>query len=244
MPILLLAQGDPDARDMLRSAIEARYGSKPPAIENLQVKFKGRAKAPDDVQKKWVPVEAKVSFIFPSQIRWDFVGMPDDSAPQRSSEAFDGETYRTTVNSEQARVIEDAEYIHSVRSRLWAMAALILTPLSDHYVNLSVCGARCLKVTNTRLDDFVQLHLRPDDTIERITTNCLNPNTQTVQKHTLVLHEELITIDGLRLPKVINAYWDKSVNYQMTPTHVSLHPKLEPSLFQLSKRQPATGGLS
>ena len=37
MPVLLLAQGDPRAKDMLRKAIEARYGLRPVPLESLKL---------------------------------------------------------------------------------------------------------------------------------------------------------------------------------------------------------------
>ena len=42
MPVLLLAQGDPQAKDLLRKAIHARYGLRPPALDSLHINFKGR----------------------------------------------------------------------------------------------------------------------------------------------------------------------------------------------------------
>ena len=72
MPVLLLAQGDTTSKDMLRHAIEARYGLRPPVLESLQIDFKGRVRAKLGPINTWVPVEATAYFNFPTSMRWDF----------------------------------------------------------------------------------------------------------------------------------------------------------------------------
>src|SRR4051812_20942919 len=126
MPVLLLAQGDPQAKDLLRKAIQARYGLRPPALESLHINFKGRARAKLGPVKTWVPVEAIGRFCFPDKMRWDFavkaVGMQLNSG----TEAFDGTAYRNTRKSKSADTSDDQKQIASMQHRLWAIAAVML----------------------------------------------------------------------------------------------------------------------
>ncbi len=232
MPVLLLCQGEPAAKDLLRKAIEARYGINPPAFEKLQIAFKGRARVDLALMKTWVPVEATASFIMPTHLRWDFVIKPLKLPVRRGVEAFDGQTYRSGRGS-QTEEKTQTDMLTSARGRLWAVAALLLTPLSDYNITLSVCGERCIEAQNTKLQDTVKLHLREDYTIERAEVDCVNPDTKRTQLHTLQVPQQQIPINELMLPEKVVAYWDDEIAYEMEPVEVLHNPDFNEGIFRL-----------
>jgi hypothetical protein len=123
VPVLLLAQGDVMSKDMLRRAIEARYGLRPPALESLRIDFKGRARAKLGPLATWVPVDATAYFNFPTSMRWDFAVRAVGVQIGSGVEAFDGVNYRSVRGSKAASVIANPDSISisawTTRSILW-----------------------------------------------------------------------------------------------------------------------------
>ncbi|GIL11748.1 MAG: hypothetical protein BroJett038_04680 [Chloroflexota bacterium] len=234
MPVLLLAQGDPAAKDMLRRAIEARYGLRPPAIESLQVDFKGRARARLGPLSTWVPVEATARFLFPTAIRWDFMVRPAGVEIQRGVEAFDGTHYRRTRGGHSPSVIDDPEQISSIQSRLWAIAALLLTPLGEQYVTLAVCDDSRLSATNTLFNNAVELGMRENRTLDYVTAVCLNPDNDRQERFTLRLSEDQSSINDLMLPCKVFAFWNDEPYFEVEPVRAESNPPFENGIFTLS----------
>lgn len=234
MPVLLLCQGDPAAKDLLRKAIEARYGINPPAFEKLQIAFKGRARVDLALVKTWVPVDALASFIMPTHLRWDFVVKPLKLPVRRGVEAFDGQTYRSGRGSNTNEKTQ-TDMLTSARGRLWAVAALLLTPLSEYTIKLSICGDRCIEAENTKLEDSVKIHLREDYTIERVEVNCWNPDKERTQLHTFQTSQQQIPVNDLMLPEKMVAYWDDEIAYEMEPLSVQHSPNFDERVFRLER---------
>jgi hypothetical protein len=234
VPVLLLAQGDPDARKLLRSAIEARYGASPPVIESLEIDMRGRVRAQLGPIKAWIPLEMQARFRFPSAMRWDFIVRPAGVAVQRGVEAFDGSVYRRARGSDTPAVIEDANLVQSAQRRLWALAALFLTPLGEHFVHLSQLDERAFAAANTLINDAVNLHLRPDYSVERLEVTCFNPDSGAVQLFNLRLSAEQQPMDGIMLPCKISAFWDDEPYFEAQPAHVVNDADTADSAFTLA----------
>lgn len=233
MPVLLLCYGDKEAKELLKGAIEARYGATPPVIDSLIVTFKGRARAKLGPITTWVPVDAKAYFRFPSHIRWDFVVRPLRLTIQRGVESFDGESYISARGANPPKVITNDQYAISVRRRLWTMAAILLTPLSDSAVKLTNTGDYCFEATHTKLNDSVLLCARPNKTLDYASVSCLNPDTEKQQIFTLRTSEEQHMAGNLMLPAQISAYWDDDASFEVTPSDVQLNPLLDDTIFTL-----------
>lgn len=233
MPVLLLAQGDPTAKDMLRKAIQARYGLRPPALESLQIAFKGRVRAKLGPISTWVPVEATARFNFPRSMRWDFIVRAVGVQIGSGVEAFDGTTYRSARGHKPAAAEEDKALISSLQRRLWAIAAVLLTPLGDHFVKLSVIGENQLEACNTQIDGAVNLHLRADSTLDFVDMKCLNPDTEREQVFTLRLSEEQSPINDLMLPSKISAFWDGEPYFEVEPVLAEANPAIAETVFTL-----------
>lgn len=232
MPVLLLAQGDPQAKDLLRKTIQARYGLRPPALDSLQLDLKGRVRAKLGPITTWVPVEAGARFQFPGSLRWDFsvkaVGVQIGSG----SEAFDGTTYRVARGS-KATVIENSETISSLQRRLWAMAAIFLTPLGEQFVKLNAISANQLEATNTQINSAVKLNLRADNSLESVEVECLNPDSEKNQLFKLVLSEDQNPVNDMMLPCKISAFWDNNPYFELEPTLADSNVNIPVSTFTL-----------
>lgn len=234
MPVLLLAQGDSSAKELLKQAISARYGLRPPAIESLTMQFKGRARAKIGPVSAWVPVDASAHFVFPTALRWDFAVKPIGVEVQRGVEAFDGSIYRRARGSQPVTAIDTPEQISSVQGRLWAIAAMLLTPLGEAFVRLNASGDHRLEAVNTRLNNAVQLQLRENYTLECVQVTCANPDNDRVQRFSLRLSAEQAPVDELMLPKKISAFWDDDPYFEAEPMKVELNPTLAEDVFTLS----------
>lgn len=218
MPVLLLASGDPQARALLKKAIEARYGVLPPAIAALKLSFKGRARVKVGPVMTWVPVEATAQFQFPTAMRWDFTVKPLGLPVQRGVESFDGQGYRTLRGGGKMNEASLENQIDHLRGRLWAVAALLLTPLGEDFVRLQETGETSFNATHTQSEEVVNVRLRPDHTIEAVDVTCYNPDAQKRQRFTLVPETEHIELGGLRLPSKITASWDNAASFEVSPT--------------------------
>lgn len=233
MPVLLLARGDAQAKDMLRRAIEARYGVTPPAIDHLQIDLKGRARVKVGPIHTWVPMDISAQFRFPTASRWDFVVKPAGLAVQRGVEAFDGGTYRYLRGNNAPEVSVDEEMITSLQRRLWAMAAVLLTPLGEHFVELEWQDDYSLQAHNTMFKDGVSLCLRDDYSLERVEVPCLNPDNQQQQLFSLRLSQEQEPVNGIMMPCRISAYWDDTPYFEAEPVRVENSTTIPDVVFAL-----------
>lgn len=232
MPVLLLAHGDPQAKDMLRKAIEGRYGARPPALDSLRIDFKGRARAKIGPVMTWVPVDATAYFRFPTAMRWDFNVKPLGLSVQKGSEAYDSQVYRTVRGGKTPTEISDPEQIRSMRRRLWAIAAVLLTPLGDHFVKLTMHGENSFIATNTQIDDSVTIFVRPDHTLHYVEVECLDPDGK---PRTLVtrLTEETLSLNELILPRKISTFWDNDPDFEIEPVSAEANPQIADQVFAL-----------
>lgn len=235
MPVLLLAQGEPAAKDMLRQAIEARYGMRPPALDSLRLDFNGRARVRLGPVITWVPVEVTAYFKFPTAMRWDFTVKPMRMPVQRGIEAYDGQVYRTTRGKKEPTVITDIEQVRSMRQRLWAVASVLLTPLSDMFVNLKAVDAASFEATNTKLDDTARITLRADNKLSEVRVHCLNIDTDDIQNYVITLSDELTTINALILPSKLTVHWDDAPSFEIEPVGAESNPDIPDTIFTLEK---------
>ncbi len=233
MPVLLLAQGDPRAKDMLRKAIQARYGLRPPALESLAIAFKGRARARLGPISTWVPVEAQGRFCFPSAMRWDFIAKAVGVQLNSGTEAYDGEVYRTRRGGKEPQIIDEAEAVRSMQDRLWAIAALFLTPLGEQFVKLEASGENSFIAHHTRIQGAVKLTLRDNMALSKVEVTCRNPDSNKSQNFIMQLADDLRSLGDLTLPAKISTFWDADPYFELEPESVEANPVIDEPVFKL-----------
>ncbi|MEL6271711.1 MAG: hypothetical protein AAFV33_19450 [Chloroflexota bacterium] len=234
MPVLLLARGDKDARELLKRAIEARYGHRPPAFDTLRIDFNGRANTKIGPLSTWVPVELTTQFLLPNAMRWDFVAKPVGVPLRRGTESYDGKVLRSLRGTGKPDVISEQERVDSARRRLWAIAALLLTPLGDHFVELSTVDDLVFKAKNTQIDTDVEIHLKPNFWIDFVTVTCLNPDNNRVEQLKITAQQKLIEKDDLLLPEKITMLWNDKPSVELEPQEARNNPEIPMTVFTLN----------
>lgn len=232
MPVLLLCYGEEGAKQLLRRAIEARYGINPPAIDKLVIDFEGRGQIKLGPLKTWVPFSSSAKFIFPTHLRWDYTIKPFKLPVQRGSEIFDGDQFYSTRNYKPEHQVDHEDLIESTRRRLWSMAAMLLTPLSEMYIKLTQLDEYSFTAENTVLGDSVRLTLDSDGKLVRTEVTCINPDTGRRQTYSQAFSPEQATVDDLMLPVNSTVSWDDDVSIELKPTRVDTSPDLTNNLFK------------
>lgn len=224
MAVLLLAQGDPTAKDLLRNAIEVRYGLRPPTFDHVRIDFNGKVKAKLGPILAWFPLEATGYFRFPDVMRWEFIAKPLRFPIHQGTETYNGTTYEL-VHGDKNTVYQDGVAFESARKQLWAISALLLTPLSDIYVRLETLGEYSFRAINTEYNEFVDVYLRPNGTVERVfIPECYNTDHEKLQTCTFELSEEQTLLNDLSIPAQISVAWDDELNHVLTPTVMDTNP--------------------
>ncbi|MBE2269705.1 MAG: hypothetical protein IAE80_15825 [Anaerolinea sp.] len=233
MPVLLLARGDQQSRALLRVAIEARYGHSAPPIETVKIDLKGKSRVKLAFAWTWMPIDATVFVKFPSALRWDFTARPVGLPVTTISETYDGESLQRSRMLRSAEVDTDGHVLRSSEARLWTIAVMLLTPLSDPAIQVSTSGVDQLDVENTATGSRVTLSLNPDKTLQCVTTTCYNPATEREQRYTLRLTGGQALINDLMLPRQIDVLWDDELDMEMTPVSVETNFPLADDFFKL-----------
>ena len=234
MPVLLMARGDQPARLALGNAIEARYGMRPPVLETLQVDFEGRAYVKVGFFMAWVPVHLTAYFAFPNRMRWDFSIRPVGVPIQKGVEAYDGKLFRRARGNTAPEVIETLDVVHSAQQRLWAVAALLLTPLGEHYVTLRHIDETHFTAAHYELSTEVTLTLRPDNTLAQVATMCWNADANQHQHYQLEIDGELTNLNDILLPAKIRARWNDEPAFEVKPIGIIPNLSLPNHIFEVS----------
>lgn len=230
MAVLLLAHGDAEAKTKLRKAIESRYGLRPIALDSLVMTLKGRTRAKVGPVQAWVPFEAKVSLRFPCMMRWESTLKPLGLPAQNTLEMFHQKAYYAKRGGKTQRYHNHDE-IALLRQRLWAVAAGLLTPLSDMAVKVIDQPNHCFVALNTSNQDSVRVCLRPDYTVESVETQSINPDNGTKQSYRILLSPNIIEVGDLFVPARMQIYWDDTHTMDIEPTAIESNIELPESLF-------------
>ena len=233
MPVLLLARGDQESKNLLRHAIEARYGLGPPAIETLKIEMKGRARTRVGPIGTWMSLEGIAYFKFPLAVRWDYTIRPVGIAVNRRAEAFDGIACRKRENRDKVSVVDDVEHVASAQARLWAICALLLMPLAEHFVELKAAGERALDAVHSDTGITAHLELNEDHTLDYTSGQCLNPSSGKQQTYMLRLSEGQAIVDELMLPRKVGVFWDDQPEMELSPVAAESNPAVDDGFFRL-----------
>lgn len=234
MPVLLLARGDKEGRDLLRKALEARYGLGAPAIDTLKIQFEGRIRTRLGPITTWVPLETTTYFAFPGRGRWDF-SLRAAGVPLRSgANAFDGTAYRKRQRHNDVEIVTDPELVRAARLWLYTASGILLTPLAEQFIELRGTGARSFEAINLETRDSILVTLREDYTVNTVSTTCPNPEQDNrEQLFTFQTTDSQVVVNDLMLPAKITTMWDNMEENEVKPMAVELNPPLSNTLFTL-----------
>lgn len=232
MSVLLLARGDSLAKDLLRAAIEARYGFSPPLLDSLQLEVKGRLKARLGPVSRWMPFEATITLKLPLSFHYEYTLRLSGVPVRRGIQAYDGMVLRRDEGGE-AIVVTDSQLIQSVQQRLWAALSLLLIPLTEGHVTLHAPGEHLMEATNSDTDDTALIVLNDDYNVAYVQTTAYNPQEEENQIFKLELSSGYVPVDGLLLPETMTCSWDDEPFLELWPVEAVLNPPLDDDLFVL-----------
>jgi hypothetical protein len=226
MPVLLLARGDARGRELLKRGIESRYGYRPPALETLEVTFKGRAPARIGPLRMQLPLSLTLRIKFPffasGSVAFNLLGITF----RRTSDSFDGSTLRHLNGSKIPTVSDENKALTSARKRLWAINALLLTPLTEQFVELHGVTDTSLEATHTGTGDSALLTFGTDNRVREVQTICYRTETgaDAVFKITVVGDQK--DVDDLILPGMLVVSWDDTPIGELEPVSAQTNPVL------------------
>ena len=234
MSVLLLARGDSLAKDLLRSAIEARYGLNPSPLNSLQLEVKGRMRARLGPVSGWLPFGATLTYKLPLSFHYDYTVRMSGVPVRHSVQAYDGMVLRREEGGEPT-VLTDPQLIHSVQQRLWTAIAALLTPLTESNVTLHAPADYMIEATNAETDDTALIVLNEDYSIEYVQSTAYNPQDEETQVFKLVLSERQVAIGSVLLPEMLTCLWDDEPFLELEPVDAILNPALDDELFLLDE---------
>lgn len=234
MPVLLLSSGDPQAKTLLRNAVDARYGFRPPALETLHLHFHGRVQSKIGPLSSWLNMEIQARFKFPSSLHWEYTVRAAGIAVRQGAEAYDGVRYRRKSGSGILSDETDPNVLASFQRRLWAVSAALLMPLTEQAVVLKSTGGRTFEATHRETNNTARLTLAPDYALQSVQIDCFNASEGKEQTFKLALSPEKIALGDLILPAKILAAWDREPMMELEPTAGSMNTMLTDRLFALA----------
>lgn len=234
MSVLLLARGDSLAKDLLRAAIETRYGFSPPQLEALQLEVKGRMRARLGPVSRWLPFGATLTLKLPLSFHYEYTLRLSGVPVRRSIQAYDGMVLRHDEGGEPT-VVTDSQVIQSVQQRLWAALSLLLIPLTEGHITLHAAGEHLIEATNSVTDDTALIVLNDDYSVQYVQTTAFNPQEEENQVFRLELASEYVNIDGLQLPETITCSWDDEPFLEIEPVEAMVNPPMGDHLFILDE---------
>jgi hypothetical protein len=233
MPVLLLSRGDAEAKDLLRRAIDARYGFRPPALDTLEINFRGRVQAKVGPVKTWLPTSLTTRFRFPLALQLTHSINVARSSLGHGAEAFDGEVYRRQQGGDPPARVDDDALVASMRRRAWALNALLLTPLTEHFVELMCVNELAFDAVHTLNGDTARLTLHSDYTLAQVSIVCVNPDTGEEDIFNLVLSDGQSDVNDLILPGKVSIFWGDKPYLELTPVAAVVNPAFPNGVFTL-----------
>ncbi len=232
MPILLLAQGDVESREIVRRAFRARYGVGSPSFDTLHIDYKGRTRAKVGPIAAWIPLDYAVYFRFPFMARWDYTAHTAGVQLSGSANAFDGSTFRYRKGSDLI-AHNDESTVAAIKAQIWAMMVMLLTPLSDPDVHLRAVNSHTFTATHKTLNSTATICLNGDHTINSIQVHCLNVFSGRDQMLRYDFAEDQHMVNDLILPGKFVQLWDSEPVLEITPSAVRINDPIDDAMFRL-----------
>jgi hypothetical protein len=232
MPVLLLCQGDDQAKAWLRRGIERLYGPTPPLIEGLHVHLTGHALGHVGPLPTRTPVEMTATCREDGCMRLDLAHKPRGRQARLTIEAFDGQTYRL-AQGDETTVHPGGLYATSLRRRLWAMQALTLTPLGAPELVLRSVRSREVSIRHRETEDEMLVEFREDGDVARVAIECTHPMSGTAQIFSLEPAAQVLRQDGMAFPAGLRVFWDRQPTFDLATHRIAQDPDSSDGFFRL-----------
>lgn len=234
MPVLLLAQGDPEAKNKLRKAIDLRYGPRPLMVDSLALAYKGRVKTRVGPVSTWAAFEAQSIHRFPQFLRLDWTTRSMGVKSTTTCETFDGEHYRASKGG-VLETVDSAERLRLLRMRIWSLACGMLTPLSDSQITLDNFGDYGFSARHSQINERCTVMLRPDYTVESIELVAVNPRTAARQALRIEYSPQLAQFTDCLYPAKFKAFWNDDPLYEAVLERLRVNGEIPTETFRSSE---------
>lgn len=220
MAILTLAKGDPAALKLLKEAVAARYGLRPLLVESLRLTLS--AKRPGFLG---LPAQTHVHLALVGSTHWRWqertrlLGIPIAS----SLESFDGGAcYTGKIGAITSST--EAQDLSSYQRLLWAVLALLITPLTEEGVIVKAGGERTFAATlENAPHDVATITLNADYTLNKVQVQRHRPGDAAPVNYVVTPGRELQTLSGLILPVTVEMGWEDKPRTVYTITHAEVN---------------------
>ncbi len=229
MSTLLLTQGDPDALNLLRRAIAARYFVSPPALESLRVDYSGRGHITLGRVRSWVPLEATLYFHFPDAMRWNYAVRPLGVPLRRGTGSFVNGVF---YSEQQPTPVSRSTMLEHLRLSIWAMGALMLTPLSESTIHLQSQTSRSFIIHNTQNGDQFEVLLYDDYMIRAIRFSSPMIPDEARQQISILPSRDQTVLDGLTVPRKVEVLRGDNLLYEADVVNAAANPRLPSAFFR------------
>lgn len=231
MSFLSLAKGDPAARNLLQRAIRARYGLRPVAVESLRLALVGRARGPLGLPAR---VEAVFSYVRASHGRWERTRKLFGLQLGTAAESFDGAACYRRQGSDLSKVV-DPPILESLRLRLWAEFAQLLTPLTEANVVLKSIDERSFQtMLESEPATVATVTLNPDDTVAVVSVQRYRESDQRIAPFVIQPLGGLQTLDGFAFPRQLVFQWGDDPPENLTVLRAEPNAKIPLTNFTMS----------
>jgi hypothetical protein len=228
MSILLLTQGDQRAKDLLKRAIMARYHTSPLALEALRIDYRGRGNIKIGPVQSWIPLEARLYFRFPDAMRWDYSVRPLGLPLQRGTGSYFNEHF---YSQHHPKPITSNTILEHLRLCIWAMGAVMLTPLSDMSIRVETLSSLSFTVINSVTRDRFEVMLDRDYMVQAIRFSSFNVEEERRQVITVRPSVEMLLLDGLPIPSHVEVFRNDNLLYKADVVNVVSNPQLDTNDF-------------
>lgn len=243
MSFLLLAQGDPIGKDLLKKLVIARYGFSPPAMETLRIRYRGRSRSKLGPFPVWVSLDATATYCFPLMMKWEMKVSVLRLFRSSYTTSFDGQAVYEQQGIHVTRST-DADMVESARRRAWSEAVFFVSPLiADRDVRVEGVDARSFRARLSGYDnDFAIVRLEDDHTLKEIEVERADPWGGERKTQYIRTRGSLIKVDGLLLPPLVQRYWGDKMFMELEPVAVEINPALTPDDFVLREDEDTPAG--
>lgn len=225
--LLSPTKGDPAARALLQKAIRARYGPRPLGVDNLRVTLGAQTTGP-----LGLPLKQQVTQTFVSTGRWrrDETYKMLGILRRSYTLTFDNGTCYER-ESKTPTPINEQEAVKGMYSRVWLELAFYLTPLNEPNVTLKSVDEKTFQAFNEdRPEQIVKLRLDEHDNVS-VEGQSYHPPSRRTLKVTLSGQSELVTFEGMTIPKQITYRWEGGTEETFDVLNAEVNPNVSPTEF-------------
>ncbi|GAB1422192.1 hypothetical protein MASR2M15_24060 [Anaerolineales bacterium] len=235
--VLLIQGSHPEARKLFRQALRKQTtfaGSD--LFDSMTIRLRGKYVVSVGRLQNWIPFEGIIHFELPYRVYWEYHTRQINMRSLHAINAYDGKIFRSIHNGWIHEENDQAQKLENIRKKIWALSALLLSTLNEHYYSLAYVDKHTLLINHLIYGDYLRLSLRDDQSL--FSSSITLSRAEEEEIFTVCASKESIHFPQVILPKTIETYWGKSPTMLLEPYAVHMNPTFDPALFRLEAYHP------